>query len=159
MKKYFGKDAPIKTEQEYNSVFERQCKITAKTLKISIHEARKRYTALHESGLLDIVDPRELEGQKAVDIFLANTYWETNPELVLMATKRELAFPEVFLKCISEEEMVKNFDRLRGGNLWELVKGGTFKSENEREVSKQIKKFEKFVREFVWSRLPLESFK
>lgn len=157
MEKTFGHDKPITSEKEWDEVFEKQCKIVAKTLKISIAEARRRTVALNESGLLILFSPLEPEGQKAIDIFLTNENWKDNPEKVLMSTKKELAFDSILEDCLFEQELVQNFDRLAGTNIWQTITGKI--NVDEKQFKNWINRFSKFVRDTVWARLTEESFK
>lgn len=110
---------------------------------IEREEAVKRLELLMQSGIMKQGDPREPETHQLIDGFLAQ-----NSE-VLAAT---VLFEQAFTKCIENKEFVSNYDRLAKRNLTEVIrqmKAGHV----PKNADKEFKRFEKFVRNTVVSRL------
>lgn len=61
---------PIKTQEEADELRRNIITTTATTLGITIQEAKKRVTALFNSGILNGGNPNETETQKKIDAFL-----------------------------------------------------------------------------------------
>lgn len=157
MKKQFGAGMPFETEAEWDEGFEKQCKVVAKTIKISIAEARRRMVKLQESEIMQKGHPDDPDTRRGIDTFLSSPYWETEPEKVILHAKKEMAFSEAFSIAISEKKLIEQFDRLRGTTLLKFIDGEL--KTTEEEFTKQFNKFKKFFAEFIYARLPIESFK
>ena len=65
-------EEPIKSQKEYDSVFEKQVQTAMSTLKISRDQAAKRIKALLNSGLLDSGHPDNPKTQMMIDKFMQN---------------------------------------------------------------------------------------
>jgi hypothetical protein len=79
-KKFWGPDKPIKSQKEWDTVFESQAKVIAETLKITMDQARVRQLALLKSGILDQGDPTDPTMQRIIDMFLSNPAWDNQPK-------------------------------------------------------------------------------
>lgn len=79
-KKKYQPDDPIKSQKEYDEVFEAQAKVIADTLKITMDQARVRQLALLKSGLLQQGHPDDPVSQMMIDSFLTSPAWDKQPK-------------------------------------------------------------------------------
>jgi hypothetical protein len=79
-KKYYGPDKPIKTKEEWNEVFDKQAKIVAHTLGITMDQARVRQLALLGSGIMEQGHPDDPVTRMMIDNFLSNPAWDKQPK-------------------------------------------------------------------------------
>lgn len=141
--KFWGPDKPIKTQKEWERVFEKQAAIVAKTLDIPLEDARKRQKALLESGIMEKGHPGDRATQKKIDMFLQgigrpikyfSVYTETNPDgpglLYGIQAIRDSGFSfilkyeggKMWLKDKEESErVVKMFDQRNQENPAEMA--------------------------------------
>lgn len=112
---------------------------------ITREEAEKRLQLLSKSSL---IQNRDSQSERLIDAFLAQE------SKVLEQT---VAFDVCFNQCLSDTELIKQYDRLRTkanmANTLKLIERGNLNRKEERECEKQFTMFEKFVREYVFSRL------
>jgi dihydroxyacetone kinase-like predicted kinase len=66
---------PIKTQKEYDEVFQYVVKQTMETLKITETDAMLRVAALRESGILDSGGPNDRVSQIMIDAFMTSDQW------------------------------------------------------------------------------------
>lgn len=73
-------DRPIKSQKEYDELFENQAGIVAKTLGITMDQARVRQLALLKSGILDQGSYNDPVSQMMIDAFLTDPAWDSQPK-------------------------------------------------------------------------------
>jgi hypothetical protein len=116
--------------------------------KVSREEAEKRIQLLYQSGILINGTADDYETQRLIDGFLA----QDSEELA-----ETVAFEICFTKCLEDENLIKEYDRLRPkahlAYSLKQIEGNKMNVKEQREVKKQLEMFEKFVREYIFSRL------
>lgn len=75
-----GRQQPIKSQKEYDEVFESQATIVAKTLGITMDQARVRQLALLKSGILEQGGPDDPVTQMMIDAFMTDPAWDKQPK-------------------------------------------------------------------------------
>lgn len=103
MKKMYGRNMPIQTEKEWDEVFAKQVKETARVLKIPIDEAEKRMRGLLASGIMDSGGPELPETRQRIDAFMEIPS-EKYAELNIFIT-HDVPNEGKFLEEMHEQEM------------------------------------------------------
>lgn len=146
----------ITSQQEADETLKFLVDTTVHVMKLDRPEATKRVKALMKSGILESGHPDDPHTQRRIDMFLTiPSEKHGDPLPFALETK---AYQEAFIYSIQTKELVEGYDRLTGSHLFDCMEAMQAKGIHYQidlatgRTQDEIKKFEVFFREIIWSR-------